>query len=222
MPKLTRREALALAGAASAAGVLASAGARAAPAPAPPPPKRTWATTPSREVIRNRYFPNYTLVNQDGKEVRLYDDLIRDKVVLMNFIYTSCGKICPRVTDNLVSVQRLLGNRVGHDIFMYSFTLDPRTDTPAVLKEYTRKHYVGPGWQFLTGVPADLERLRVKLGFVDPDPQRDKDLENHIGNVRYGNEPHQLWAACPGMSRPEYIVESLSWVEKPAPGYKKS
>jgi protein SCO1/2 len=95
---------------------------------------------------------------------------------------------------------------------MYSFTLDPLRDTSKVLKEYAELHHVGPGWRFLTGTPDQMELLRRKLGFVDPDPKVDRDKESHIGNVRYGNEPRQLWGACPGMSRPEFIVESLSWV----------
>jgi len=62
--------------------------------------------------------------------------------------------------------------------------------------------------------------LRRRLGFTDPDPEKDKDRETHIGNVRYGNEVRQLWGACPGMSRAEFIVESLSWVDWPK-GHKK-
>ena len=173
---------------------------------------RRWANTSPRETIRQRYFPNLLLTTQENQQVRLYDDLIKDKVVLINFMYTSCGRICPRTTQNLVSVQRLLGERAGHEVFMYSFTLDPTHDTPDVLNEYARMHHVGPGWLFLTGKPAEMEVLRRKLGFVDPDPALDKDKESHIGNVRYGNERRQLWGACPGMSRPEFIVEFLSWV----------
>src|SRR5262252_8896554 len=174
-----------------------------------------WETISPREQIRRRYFPEMRLVTHEGKRVRLYEDLIKDRIVLLNFMYAHCRGVCIPVTANLVRVQRLLGARVGRDIFMYSFTLDPRTDRPPVLKEFARTHHVGPGWSFLTGTPEDLEQLRRRLGFTDPDPQRDKDLENHIGNVRYGNEARQLWGACPGMSRPEFIVESLSWVERP-------
>jgi protein SCO1/2 len=174
-----------------------------------------WATTPAREVIRQRYFPNLRLTTHENRQVRFYDDLIKNKVVLMNFMFTSCSGICPRTTQNLVRVQQLLGERVGRSIFMYSFTLDPKHDTPEVLKEFARMHRLGPGWQFLTGKADEMEQLRRRLGFVDPDPALDKDKESHIGNVRYGNEPRQLWGACPGMSRPEFIVESLSWVASP-------
>jgi len=166
----------------------------------------------SRDRIRQRHFPNVELITHERKKVRFYDDLIKDKIVVINFMYAKCEGICPGITSNLVKVQRLLGDRVGKDIFMYSFSLKPEQDTPEALAEYARMHKVGPGWQYLTGDPADLELLRRKLGFTDPDPVADADKSNHIGNVRYGNEPQQLWAACPGMSNPRMIVESIGWL----------
>ena len=177
-----------------------------------------------REKIRARYFPNVVLTSHEGKRVRFYDDLIKDKIVLINFMYAKCEGICPGITANLARVQKLLGNRVGRDIFMYSITLKPEQDTPAALKHYAQMHRTGPGWLFLTGAPADVELLRRKLGFTDPDPKRDKDTSNHIGNVRYGNEALMLWAACPGLSKAAAIAEAVSWVDwpkdKPAAGGK--
>lgn len=166
----------------------------------------------SRDRIRERHFPNVQLVTHEGKKVRFYDDLIKDKIVVINFMYAKCEGICPGITTNLVRMQRMLGDRVGRDIFMYSFSLKPEQDTPEALAEYARMHKAGPGWQFLTGAPADLELLRRKLGFTDPDPLVDADKSNHIGNVRYGNEPLQRWAACPGMTKPEMIIESIGWL----------
>ena len=168
-----------------------------------------------REQIRRRYFPDILLLTQDRKEVSFYQDLVKDKLMLINFMYTSCDRVCPRVTQNLARVQRLLGGRMGNDIFFYSFTLDPTHDTPEVLKDYAKAHGVGPGWSFLTGPTGQMEMLRKRLGFTDPDPELDKDRESHIGNVRYGNEARLLWGACPGMSRAEFIVESLSWIDWP-------
>jgi len=77
---------------------------------------------------------------------------------------------------------------------------------------------VGPGWLFLTGVPAEIESLRRKLGFTNPDPKLDADKTQHIGMVRYGNERLQLWAACPGMAHASWIVESVSFVDWPKTG----
>jgi protein SCO1/2 len=173
----------------------------------------------ARETIRERYFPNLVLITHEGRTVRFYDDLIKDKVVTINVMYTRCEDgWCPLTTANLVRVQKLLKERVGRDIFMYSITLDPRHDTPAVLKKYARARGVGPGWAFLTGKSDDIELLRRKLGFSWADPVRDAKRVNHTGNLRYGNEPLQLWAACPTMSKPEWIAESISWVAWPKTG----
>lgn len=147
--------------------------------------------------------------------MQLYDDLIKSKIVLINFMYTSCTNACPRITQNLLKVQKLLGQRMGQDIFIYSLTLDPHHDTPEVLKRYADLHQVGRGWSFLTGSFQDLELLRRRLGFTNLDPMLDQNKENHVGNVRYGNEGRQLWSACPGMSHPEFILKAISWVDWP-------
>jgi len=170
---------------------------------------------PSRERIRQRYFPNLILTTHEGRKVRFYDDLVKDKMVVFNFMYAKCEGICTPITRNLVRVQKALGERVGKDIFMYSFTLKPKEDTPAALEHYAHMHKVQPGWLFLTGSADDMELLRRKLGYVDPDPEVDKDLSNHIGVLKYGNEPLERWGGCPGMTDPDYIAEMISWVDWP-------
>jgi len=177
-------------------------------------PNRFSASVSGREKIRRRYLPNLPLVTHDGKNVMFYDDLVKGKVVTINFFYSRCDEICPLVTANLVKVQKLLGNRVGRDIFMYSITLKPAEDTVKVIGEFREMYRIKPGWTFLTGKADDIELLRRKLGFTYPDPEIDKDKSQHIGNVRYGNEPLALWAACPGQANPKWIVESISWVER--------
>jgi protein SCO1/2 len=165
-----------------------------------------------RDKIRQRYLPNVELQTQDGKTVHFYDDLVKDKIVTLNFFYAKCEGICPTVTANLARVQNILGEHVGQDVFMNSISLKPEHDTPAVLKEYAQMFKAKPGWTFLTGKPDDIERLRSSLGFTNLDPKLDKDKSQHIGNVRYGNEPLMLWAACPGMGSPEFLAKSISWV----------
>ena len=169
----------------------------------------------SRERIRQRYFPNLVLTTHEGKKVKFYDDLVKDKIVVFNMFYAKCEGICSPVTRNLVRVQNLLGDRVGKDIFFYSFSLKPREDTVPALKHYAEMHKVKPGWLFLTGSADDMELLRRKLGFVDPDPEVDKDTSNHIGVLKYGNEPLQRWGGCPGMQAPDAIAEAISWVDWP-------
>src|SRR6185295_15723604 len=169
----------------------------------------------SRELIRQRYFPNLVLTTHEGKQVRFYEDLIKDKIVLINMMYAKCEGICTPVTMNLKKVQELLGDRVGRDIFIYSLTLKPEEDTPMMLKHYAQMHHVGPGWLFLTGSSQDIELLRKKLGFTNPDPKLDADKSQHIGMVRYGNEALTLWAACPGMANASWIVESVLFMDWP-------
>jgi len=162
---------------------------------------------------RASYFPNVRLRTHEGREVRFYDDLIHGKVVLITFMFANCDGICPTVTTNLRKVQDLLGERVGRDVFMYSITLKPKQDTPAALEHYARMHGIKPGWLFLTGAPSDIEVLRRKLGFVELDPVKDRDLTQHLGVVRFGNEPLDRWGACPAMARPEEIVKRVQLVE---------
>jgi protein SCO1/2 len=169
----------------------------------------------SRERIRQRYFPNLVLTDQDGRKLKFYDDLVKDKIVIFNMFYAQCEGICTPITRNLVRLQKILGNRVGKDIFMYSFTLKPKEDTVSALKHYAHMHKTKPGWLFLTGSVDDMETLRRKLGYVDPDPEVDKDRSNHIGVIKYGNEPLERWGGCPGMITPEGIAEAVSWVDWP-------
>jgi protein SCO1/2 len=169
----------------------------------------------SRQRIRDRYFPNLILTDQNGRKLKFYDDIIKDKIVILNMFYAQCEGICSPITRNLVRLQKLLGDRVGKDIFMYSFTLKPKEDTVSALKHYAHMHKVKPGWLFLTGAVDDMETLRRKLGYVDPDPEVDKDRSNHIGVLKYGNEPLERWGGCPGRQAPEWIAETLSWVDWP-------
>ncbi|WP_137885850.1 SCO family protein [Pseudomonas sp. 2FE] len=160
------------------------------------------------------YFPNLRLYTHEGKAVRFYDDLIRGKVVAINMMYASCTGICPIVTANLRQVQKLLGERVGRDVFMYSITLQPELDTPQILKTYTEQHHVGPGWWFLTGAPADIEQLRFSLGFYDINPLVDGNKANHSGILRIGNDADQRWTMAPALADPEQILATINHVDK--------
>jgi protein SCO1/2 len=203
MPTITRRKLLASAALGPVASLLMA---------GEPGSPRPGAAISPRERLRDEHFPNVTLTTHQGKQVRFYDDLLKGKIVVINFMYTSCKDACPLTTAHLVKVQKLLGERVGRDVFMYSLTIDPKHDTPAVLRNFAEKFHTGPGWLFLTGKDDDLELLRVKLGFIDPDPEVDKNRANHIGTVEYGNEPLSLWGACPGLAHPEWIAKEISWV----------
>ena len=177
-------------------------------APAPmPTPTPTTANRPSASR-----FPDVMLTTHEGRDVRFYQDLMKGKVMLINFMYSTCTD-CPTYTANLARVQRLFGDRVGRDVFMYSISLDPEQDSPQVLRDYAKTYSVQQGWTFLTGSMADTTTLRCRLGLRDPDPTVDADKTQHIGVVLYGNERLDRWAACPALSEPREIVKYVGWVE---------
>jgi protein SCO1/2 len=158
------------------------------------------------------WFTNVAVTTQDGRTLRFYDDVMKGKIVLINFFFTECDAICPLMTENLVRVQDLLAPRVGKDIFMVSITLQPQHDSPEVLAAYAKTYGVGPGWLFLTGGKSDVELLRHRLGFVDSDPTQDADPEEHIGTVRIANEPMHRWAMCPAPLNPAALIRTLKRV----------
>ena len=153
------------------------------------------------------YFPNVPLITQDGATVRLYDDLLKGKSVAINVMYTSCKDECPLETARLAQLQRLLGERMGKDIFFYSITIDPKRDKPEVLKAYADKYGVGPGWLFLTGKEEDIKLATKKLGLSRVRDSASKD--GHSANLMVGNEPAGLWMRNSAVDNPQFLATTI-------------
>jgi protein SCO1/2 len=212
MPEISRRRFLSAAAAAPlAAGLLSATAEKQSAGPRFAPVTQEYA----RKRLQEQHLPNLPLINQDGKPVLFYDDLVKGKVVTLNFFFAQCDEICPMVSANLARVQKTLGAQVGRDIHMYSFTLKPEEDSVEVIRKYREKYHAAPGWDFFTAKPDDMEKLRKAIGFTYPDPKIDGDKTQHIGNIRYGNEPLMYWSACPGMAHVDFIVETLEWMIHP-------
>jgi len=211
MPEVSRRKFLGLTAAAPLAAIALAKGVAAET------PKVWPAVTEesARQRLQKLNLPNLPLISHEGKHVLFYDDLVKDKVVSFNFFFARCDEVCPLVTANLAKVQKLLGNQVGRDIHMYSFTLKPEEDTVEVIRKYRQQHDARPGWTFFTAKPDDMEKLRKAIGFSYPDPAIDQDKTQHIGNVRYGNEPLMYWSACPGMAKAKWVAETLELMIHP-------
>ena len=171
------------------------------------------------------YFPNVSLTTQDGTAVRFYDDLLKGKAVAVNTMYTSCKDECPLETARLVQVQRLLGERMGKDIFFYSITTDPKNDTPKVLKAYAEKFGVGPGWLFLTGKDEDLKLVIKKLGLSSARDVARRD--GHSASLMLGNEPTGQWMRNSAVDNPRFLATTIGsfmgWRDaKPAKSYAEA
>jgi protein SCO1 len=157
-----------------------------------------------------QYFPDVQLTTQDGATVRFYD-LIKGKTVAIELIYTSCRFACPLETARLAQVQRLLGDRMGRDVFFYSISIDPEHDTPAVLKAFAETFHAGPGWTFLTGRRADIERLARKLGlYSTPNPE---DKDGHVPALLIGNEATGDWMRASALDNPNMTATMIArWI----------
>jgi protein SCO1/2 len=165
-----------------------------------------WGVTPVSAGVSGKYFPNVPLVNQDGKTLHFYDDVIKGKVVSINFMFTSCPDSCPLETAKLRKVQKLLGDHLGKNVHMYSISVDPDRDTPAVLKAYMKKFDVGPGWQFLTGKQEDVDLIRKKFGVYADD---ETELSDHQITFVLGNEKSGQWLKRTPFDLPQTIVATL-------------
>lgn len=156
------------------------------------------------------YFPNVELTTHEGQRVRFFDDLLKDKVVLINFIYTSCPDACPLETARIGEVYDLLKDRIGKDVHFYSISVDPEVDTPQVLAEYAQRFQVGPGWKFLTGSKADIRTVREKLGMIRADEQS---LADHTLSLMIGNQATGRWMKRSPTENPYMLATQLgSWL----------
>ncbi|MEI6303273.1 MAG: SCO family protein [Betaproteobacteria bacterium] len=154
------------------------------------------AARPMSRAASRGYLPNVPLVAHTGETFNFYDDLVRDRIILLNFFVVQCPEgRCPAANQNLRKVQDMLGERMGKDVFFYSVTLEPEKDTVPILKEYAEDIFeVKPGWLFLTGKARDVELLRRSQGFVDPDPERDRDVSNHSSSGRLIVDNKESWS----------------------------
>jgi protein SCO1 len=151
-------------------------------------------------------FPNTELITQDGKKVHFYDDLVKGKIVAIDFIYTTCQYACPLETARMTQVQKKLGDRVGSDIFFYSISIDPEHDTPAVLKAYMEKFHVAPGWTFLTGQKNEIDLLMKKLGvYNDPSVSAD----GHLPHLLIGNDATNTWIRANALDNPAFQARMI-------------
>lgn len=162
----------------------------------------------------SNHFPNVILTTQEGKRVRFYDDLIKGKIVAINFIYAHCEFSCPLETARLAQVRQLLDARMGKDIFFYSISIDPGHDTPAILSEYARKFHAGSGWTFLTGKKEDIDLLANRLGLSEDDGSitdaPGKDLDGHTPHLLIGNEATGQWVRDAATDNPRFLARLIA------------
>ena len=154
-----------------------------------------------------KYFTDVELLDQDGKKVRFYTDVLKGKTVVVNAFFTTCTSVCPPMNRNMEKIQEVFGDRVGRDVFLVSITVDPSIDTPARLKDYAQKFHARPGgWVFLTGKKENIDWALYKLG------QYVEAKDDHKTIFIIGNEPTGLWKKAFGMANVAELVQVVESV----------
>jgi cytochrome oxidase Cu insertion factor (SCO1/SenC/PrrC family) len=172
------------------------------PAPAAAPAKSA-APAPDEEKARN-YFTDLPTVNQDGKTMRFYSDVLKDQVVLISFIFTNCQDACPLITRKLVEAREALGEDLRDKVRFISLSVDPERDTPEAMKAFAKKNQADfPNWYFLTGDKQNLEFIVKRLG------QYTDEVEAHTTLTIAGNVKAAHWKKIPPMVPPAGIALML-------------
>jgi protein SCO1/2 len=176
--------------------------------PKPADPHAGHAAQPQKQEASGaeKYFTDVELLDQDGRKVRFYTDLLKGKTVVINAFFTTCTSVCPLMNRNLEKVQEALGDRLGKDVFIVSISVDPLTDTPPRLKEYAQKFHAKPGWSFITGKKENVDWALYKVG------QYVESKNDHTTIIIVGNEATGLWKKALGMAKPAELVQIVESV----------
>ena len=167
------------------------------------------AAPPARTNPAETYFAGIELVDQEGRTVRLYEDLMHGNTVVIQSIFTSCSGSCPIMAGNFAAIQSRFGERLGKDFRLISISVDPE-DTPARMKAFSQKFKAQPGWVFLTGRRENVAAALRKLGqFVE-------EKTDHSNVVLIGNDRTGLWKKAFGLAgAPELITVVQSVLDDP-------
>jgi protein SCO1/2 len=148
-------------------------------------------------------IPDVELLDQDGRTIHFYTDLVKGKVVAVQFIFTTCTTICPPLGATFARVQKELGERAGRDVQLISVSVDPATDTPERMKAWGAKFKAGAGWTFVTGAKPRIDELLRALGASSASPSE------HSPALLIGNDLKGQWTRAYGLSRPDVLLKLI-------------
>jgi protein SCO1/2 len=164
--------------------------------------------TPEPAVLAAPVIPDVSLVDQNGKKIRFYRDLIQGKIVAVNFVYTTCSTICTPQGARFAELRKLLGDKAGRDVHLISVSIDPQSDTPAKLKAWSEKLGAGPGWTLVTGEKDEVVRLLKSLGAFDVDIRR------HTPSLLLGNDRDKRWTRAYSLAPAAQLAGLLDGLRK--------
>ena len=149
--------------------------------------------------------PDLELVRDDGKTVRLSQELDDGRPVVLSFIFTSCTTICPMITATLAQLQRKLGP-ARDQVHLVSISIDPEFDTPARLREYARKFGAGPEWQHYGGTVTASRAVQRAFGVYRGEKM------NHAPATLVRTRPGAEWVRFDGFATADQLFAELPGV----------
>lgn len=153
-----------------------------------------------------KYFTDLELVDQNGRKVRFYSDLIDGKIVVINSFFATCTGVCPVMGATFRKIQEALGDRVGRDVHLISISVDPENDTPEKLRKYAKATSARPGWTFITGDKKNVDAALRKLGLLTANK------ESHTPVVLIGNDAKGVWKKAFGLAAADEVVRLVQEV----------
>jgi protein SCO1/2 len=164
------------------------------------------AAQPAAEASAQPRIPDVDCLDQNGKKLRFHTDLVKGKVVVISFIFTSCTSICTIVGEGVARLQAALGERAGRDVQLISVSLDPVTDTPEKLKAWAARLRAKDGWTLVTGEKAEMDRL-LKVLTGGPSGPR-----THSPLLLIGNEAKNVWTEAYALEDPARLIQQIDRV----------
>ena len=152
--------------------------------------------------------PDVELIDQDGRPLHFYRDLVQGRVVAIDFVFTTCTTICNLLGANFAQAEKLIDPRLASHVRLISISVDPVNDTPARLKEYSARFHGSPAWRLVTGKKSEVDTLLKALG------QYTADKTAHTGTVLIGNGDGQ-WVRANGLGAASTIADLLTRAARP-------
>ena len=157
-------------------------------------------------------IPDVELVNQDGKPVKFFTDLVKGKKVFISFIFTSCRLTCPLVGRNLQKLQNRLGTGPGKDVTLITVSTDPTVDTVPILKKWGERFDRRKDWTLVTGEEAKIKQLlRSMTGGT-------RQFEGeHTSLLILYDGPSGAWDTNSSLVEPVVLIDDLNKLGKKKP-----
>lgn len=142
-------------------------------------------------------LPDVVMLDQTGAERKMASDVVGNRIVVVDFIFTSCTTICPVTTALMAQAHGKLSDMSDDDLAFVSMSIDANTDTPARLTEFAAR--AKADWTFLTGDRRVMDKALTDMDAYSTNP------EDHAPMIIIGDASTGEFIRVFGLPNPEMI-----------------